>query len=131
MGDEQAPPSSINDTVLSDYGGPVGHRLLPSVLDALADKEPEKVYAYLPRSQAVSDGFEQVTMKQMARGVNFLSCELYRCLGDADGFPTLAFTCDFDIRFAMMILAAAKNRRKVMSLFIICNIYALVSTIDF
>ena len=42
----------------SDYG----RRLLPSVLDVLAKHNPDRLYAAIPRTGNISDGFSDVTV---------------------------------------------------------------------
>ena len=43
-----------------------GSRLLPDVVDALAKSNPDRVYATIPRSADVEQGFYDVTMLEIA-----------------------------------------------------------------
>jgi len=90
-----------------------GTRLLPSILDKYAIDEPSRVYACLARSAEVAEGFEEISMRQLASAVDALAWRISNEMGDSKDFSTLAFFAPSDIRYPLMIFAAAKCQRKV------------------
>ncbi|CAF9939074.1 MAG: hypothetical protein ALECFALPRED_007972 [Alectoria fallacina] len=53
-------------------GGPYGERLLPQVIDVYAKSDPERIYALVPHSAQVTQGFRKITMKGLASAVHCL-----------------------------------------------------------
>lgn len=89
-------------------GGPYGERLLPQIVDALASSNPTRVYASVPRTANVADGFRDVTMKDLANAINTVAWMLERTLGRSETFETIAYMGASDIRYAIVFLAAVK-----------------------
>ncbi|KAI0007306.1 acetyl-CoA synthetase-like protein [Xylariaceae sp. FL0662B] len=50
-----------------------GRRLLPSVLDELSEAQPDRIYAAVPKSTDVTEGFRDITIADIARCVNFMA----------------------------------------------------------
>lgn len=86
---------------------PFGKRLLPQVVDHYAQTQPDRVYACIPRSSTISDGFKDITMKDMARMVNQMSWWLCETLEDSKP-STIAYMGIADLRYAIILLGAIK-----------------------
>ncbi len=91
-----------------------GRRLLPQVLDDLSSFTPERLYATIPRlTTDLSQGFREITVKDVARSVNALAWWLQAVIGRSDSFETLCYIGIPDIRSAILFLAAIKCGYKV------------------
>ena len=90
-----------------------GSRLLPQVVDALAQSNPERIYASYPLSADFSDGFRDVTMSEIANAVNRFAYCLERHIGASTVFETLAYMGPSDLRYAVVFHAAVKCGYKV------------------
>lgn len=94
-----------------------GRRLLPQVLDDLSTSTPERLYATIPRlTRDLSQGFHDLTVKDIARCVNALAWWLQQEIGRSDSFETLCYIGIPHIRSAMIFLAAIKCGYKVWQL---------------
>ena len=91
-----------------------GRRLLPQVLDELSSCTPERLYATIPRlTRDLSQGFHDLTVKDVARCVDALAWWLQEEIGGSESFETLCYIGIPDIRSAMIFLAAIKCGYKV------------------
>ncbi|KAK5991668.1 Non-canonical non-ribosomal peptide synthetase FUB8-like protein [Cladobotryum mycophilum] len=91
-----------------------GRRLLPQILDRLAQTEPSRVYASLPISvNDLSDGYQDVTVAKLASIVNRMSWWLKSILG-VGSLSTIAYIGPADIRYAVMFLTAVKCGYKML-----------------
>lgn len=95
---------------LSSAGGAYGERLVPQVLDALASSDPERIYASIPLTPDVNDGFRDVTMQDLANAVNNIAWMLEGIEGKPEEgrFERIAYIGASDIRYAIMMIAAIK-----------------------
>ena len=98
-----------------DYGS----RLLPQVLDDLARNDRDQVYASFPRSSDLSGGFRDVSVLEMARAVNKVAYWLDGVIGRSTSFETVAYMGPFDLRYAIVFLAAVKCGYKVPALYFV------------
>ncbi len=91
-------------------GGPYGERLVPQVVDTLASTDPDRIYASIPRTADVNDGFRDVTMKDLANAINTMAWMLEKVEGKPpEGrFERIAYMGASDIRYAIMMIAAIK-----------------------
>lgn len=91
-------------------GGPFGERLLPQVVDTYASIEPERVYASIPWTTDVNDGFRDVSMTDLASAINHVAWMLEGVDGkpSAGRFETVAYMGASDIRYAIFFLAGIK-----------------------
>lgn len=94
---------------------PYGRRLLPCVLDDEAALNPERVFAIIPRSDDLSQGFNDVTFAQMANAVNYLADRLQALFGPKPEhhFETLTYIGVSDLRYNVVFYAAVKAGYKV------------------
>lgn len=92
---------------------PYGSRLLPNVVDELANTDPTRVYATIPLSSDISQGFRDVTMLEVAQSVDHFAFWLETSFGRSSSFETLAYMGIPDLRYAIVFLAAVKCGYKV------------------
>ncbi|KAG6991078.1 hypothetical protein G7Y79_00057g090600 [Physcia stellaris] len=94
---------------------PYGRRLLPCVLDDEAALNPERVFAIVPRSDDLSQGFNDVAFAQMANAVNYLAGRLQALFGPKPEhhFETLTYIGISDLRYNVVFYAAVKAGYKV------------------
>ena len=93
-----------------------GERLLPQILDSLADTDPNRVYAAIPLSAQVSDGFQDITVASLANAVNRCCWWMQEKPGTSTTFDTIAYLGIADLRYAIVFLASVKCGRKVLLL---------------
>lgn len=92
-----------------------GRRLLPSVLDDIAQKQPDRLYAAIPKTANISDGFLDITVADLARCVNFTARWLEDSVGRSSSFETITYIGVSDLRGVVAFLAAVKCGYKVCS----------------
>ncbi|KAL8833479.1 MAG: hypothetical protein Q9170_004253 [Blastenia crenularia] len=91
-----------------------GSRLLPQVLDGLAKSKPERIYASVPATFDLKDGFRDVTVLQLSRAVDRFAWWLEENIGSSSTFETIAYLGLPDIRYTIVFLAAVKCGFKVL-----------------
>ena len=85
-----------------------GHRLLPVVLDHVATETPQRVYASIPRSEDLADGFKDKTFADMAKAVHSCAWWIRNNVGVSNSFDTIAYVGVNDLRYAVIWFAAIK-----------------------
>lgn len=68
-----------------------GKRLLPHVLDERARTNPEHVFAVVPKTSNLADGFREITIKSFARAVNEVAHRIDSTVGRSTQFDTMAY----------------------------------------
>jgi acyl-coenzyme A synthetase/AMP-(fatty) acid ligase len=94
-----------------------GTRLLPTLIDEIAESTPTRIYASIPKIDTdLSQGFKHITYAEFAQAINACSWWLDETLGKAaDGtFPTFAYFGPRDLGYCIVVVAAAKVGRKVL-----------------
>ena len=109
MGAASDVPAAIDGHVEPRYGS----RLLPQVVDELAWSNPKRIYATLPLSSDLTQGFRDVTMLQVSQAVNRIAYWLEHIIGRSTTFETLSYMGLPDLRYAIVFLAAVKCGYKV------------------
>ena len=99
----------VNGIVEPQYGS----RLLPHVVDELAQSNPKRAYATIPLSSDISEGFRDVTTLEMAQAVNHFAFWLEKSFGRSSSFETISYMGIPDLRYAIVFLAAVKCGYKV------------------
>ena len=94
-------------------GREYGARLLPQVLDELAETDPMRTYAIYPQSSDPSKGFRLVKMIELATAVHKLAFWIERTIGRSTTFETIAYIGSSDIRYTIVLVAAIKCGYKV------------------
>ncbi|KAH9884898.1 acetyl-CoA synthetase-like protein [Xylariomycetidae sp. FL2044] len=92
---------------------PHGRQLLPSALDELAQVNPKRLYAAIPRTADLRDGFRDISVADLARCVDYMAAWIAQCWGRIDGFETLTYLGITDLRGPIVFLAAVKCGYKV------------------
>lgn len=87
--------------------------MIPQIVDELANTDPTRIYASFPRSTNVSDGFRDVTFRELAQAADAASWWLERKIGRSDSSETLAYMGLSDIRYTVVFLAAVKCGFKI------------------
>lgn len=90
-----------------------GQRLLPRVIDEIAETEPEKIFAVIPRTFDLDDGFMNVTYSDFAKAIHRMSAWLEGKLGRSSSFETVAYIGPSDIGYFILAIAACKVGFKV------------------
>jgi hypothetical protein len=90
-----------------------GSRLLPAVVDEIAQIQPDLTYAFAPLTTNVADGFEAITFFDIATATNYLAAWIDRNIGRTTCFDTIAYMGPGDLRYVVVFLAAVKCDYKV------------------
>lgn len=106
--------SSYGNALVNDgKEPPYGSRLILQVVDALVKSDPDRIYATIPLSSDLSQGFRDVTMLQVSQAVNKCAYWLENTIARTTVFETLSYTGPSDLRYAIIFLAAVKCGYKV------------------
>ncbi len=89
-----------------------GRRLVPQVLDELATTNPERVYAAIPETTDVKNGYRDVTVADLARCVDFMARWIEEKFGRSNSFETLTYIGLSDLKGIAALLAAIKTGYK-------------------
>lgn len=93
--------------------GPHVKKVLAPTVDEYAETLPTQRYALHARGPEVSDGFQEITFKDLARAVNYMSWWIESAIGPAQSFETLAYMGSDDIRYFVFMLACQKTGYQV------------------
>lgn len=85
-----------------------GKRLLPAVVDEIAITDPQRVFASIPRTSNIEDGFSDISYRDYARAVNHCARWLKKELGGQSVPQVLFYLGPSDLRYLIIITAAAK-----------------------
>jgi hypothetical protein len=105
--------------------GPYGERLLPQVVEAIAETDPSRVWASIPISLDVTDGFRDITFKEMLHAIDFICWWIEYQIGSSRDFETVAYLGPSDMRYSVMLVATMKCRYQV------CPLGCLISLTRF
>lgn len=83
-------------------------RLLPSVIDDLAARKPDKVFCSLSRSPDPKDGLFNVTYGSFAGAIDNLAKFLNSHVLDGIPFETIAYIGPVDLRHQVLFCASMK-----------------------
>lgn len=90
-----------------------GKRLVPVIIDEAARDTPHRVYASVPRSEDLSEGFEDITYKRFANAINRVAAWLDSALGGSGTTGVFAYAGPKDLRYTILTVAAIKSGREV------------------
>lgn len=122
--------SRIHDAATSQAASPVGKRtkrsssarasergkrLLPHLVEQLADEDPNGTWISIPEDNDPSKGFQDVTYKQLALAVDRAAWWISEHI-DGGGAQTLAYIGPSDARYLILILAAVKAGHRLLML---------------
>ncbi|PVH91878.1 NRPS-like enzyme [Periconia macrospinosa] len=91
-----------------------GSRLMPVVVDEIAKQQPDLVYASVPLTTNVSEGFKDITFFDIASATNHVAAWIDHRLGRSPNFDTIAYMGLGDMRYVVVFLAAVKCGYKVL-----------------
>lgn len=81
-----------NSTTVTSECGPVyGKRLLPTWIDKLGRETPEKVWAMMPRSTDLKDGFREYHYRNLVAAIDTLAWWIESTIGRSTTFETVAY----------------------------------------
>lgn len=93
----------------------IGHRLLPHVVDELAQTDPDRVLYEFPSSNdRLSDPFVHVTSRHYANAINRTAWWLESALGKRPSSPTVGYEGPQDLRYYLLVIAAVKTGYKML-----------------
>ncbi|KAI0547105.1 male sterility protein-domain-containing protein [Xylaria curta] len=85
-----------------------GQRLVPNIIDDVAQNEPSRVFASIPVSEDLSDGYLDVTYRTIANAINRASWWLSENLGLANTSEVFSYMGPNDLRYSIFLVAAIK-----------------------
>ncbi|PVH91860.1 acetyl-CoA synthetase-like protein [Periconia macrospinosa] len=91
-----------------------GSRLLPVVLDEIAEQQPDLIYARIPLTTNISDGFKAVTFADIASATNYVAAWIESTYGRSTNFSTIVYMGVSDLRYVVVFLAAVKCGYKIL-----------------
>lgn len=98
---------------------PFGRRTLNSCLEAYIKHEPRRAFAYIPVSESIDDGFNNMTYAQLAKAVSitahWLDQQLGKVLQTPQSREVISYMGPNDIRYFLLMLAADRTNRSVCS----------------
>lgn len=90
-----------------------GRRLIPHLIDEIAELTPDRVYCSITRSTDVRDGFEDITYMRLANAITRTAWWIRKTLGETKEFETLGYLGPSDLRYIVLTIAAQKAHYKV------------------
>ncbi|KAJ5722466.1 AMP dependent ligase/synthetase [Penicillium malachiteum] len=93
----------------------IGQRLLPQVIDYHAHENPTHIFASVPRTENVADGFRDIDMKTLATAVDAMAWWLDDRSKEISGEKVLGYVGVPDIRYPIIFFAAIKAGWAVIS----------------
>ncbi|KAJ5774573.1 hypothetical protein N7457_009469, partial [Penicillium paradoxum] len=84
-------------------------RLLAPTVDESAEKNPLQRFAVIPRGSEVSNGFRELSIKDLAQAVNYMCWWIEDTIGPAQCPETLAYMGANDARYFIFMLACQKT----------------------
>ncbi|KAF9870587.1 hypothetical protein CkaCkLH20_11893 [Colletotrichum karsti] len=95
--------------------GSYGERLVVNVVDQLARKQPDRVWATVSRSPFhLGDGFRDITMRELAQAVDAAAWIIDNKYGKSKTFDVIAYIGVSDVRYAIFMFAAIKTGHQIM-----------------
>lgn len=94
--------------------GNIGRRLLPSLVDEIAEFEPHRVVFSIAKTKDPADGFQDISAKAFANAVDRCAWHIENSLGPAKDFPTLVYIGPQDLVYVTLLFACIKTGYKIM-----------------
>lgn len=85
-----------------------GRRVITAVLDEVAVNDPNRVFVSIPKSNDMSEGFQDISYAIFSLAVNKCAWYLREKLGENYNPKTILYMGPLDLRYVIIILAAAK-----------------------
>lgn len=90
-----------------------GSRQLHQTLDLISRLTPDRLYAVIPRSSDLSEGFQDISFGDMARCSDFAASWIEERIGQSSTFQTLCYIGIPDLRSVAIFFGAVKCGYKV------------------
>ncbi|KAF3480832.1 ochratoxin A non-ribosomal peptide synthetase [Arthroderma uncinatum] len=88
----------------------IGKRLMAQVIDGLSETDPNRKVCTMPKGPDCSDGFFDLTFKQLAHTVNYMSWWIEESFGRSTSpAETLTYLGANDIRYLVIVMACNKT----------------------
>ena len=100
--------SSPSPTCPLEGGLPLDKRLIPNAIDELARLSPDAVFASIPFSTNVADGFRDITYLDYAYSINRAASWLEKGLGADYQNEKIGYIAPSDLRYVILAVAAVK-----------------------
>ena len=101
-------------TMARDYPSfAFGHRILTETLSDLASLHPDRIYASVPKTNNLADGFLEVSFRDMERMTNAFTGWIVDTWGRSSSFETITYIGIPDLRSVVVFFAAVRNGYKV------------------
>lgn len=68
-----------------------GKKLIPHLVDDLAQTKPDHIFAVIPKTTKIADGFQNVTIRSFARAVDEVAHRIDSSIGKNTDFETIAY----------------------------------------
>ncbi|KAF2146409.1 uncharacterized protein K452DRAFT_264205 [Aplosporella prunicola CBS 121167] len=91
-----------------------GRRLIPTIVDELAQEEPDRAVYSIPHSQDVSEGFRDISASVFANAINRTAWWLESEFGRGSNFETVGYIGPHDLRYVILIIACVKAGYKAL-----------------
>jgi acyl-CoA synthetase (AMP-forming)/AMP-acid ligase II len=98
--------------------GEKSKRLLLTSVDDAAENEPDRRFAVIPKGLELSDGFMNMSMKELARAVNCMAWWIESVIGEGKPRETLAYMASNDVRYVIFLLACQKTGHQVPTIYL-------------
>ena len=92
---------------------PHDQRQLHHTLDYLVATTPDRLYAAIPKTADVADGFQDISVKDMARCSDVAAQWIEENVGRSEAFETLCYVGIPDLRSVAIFFGAVKCGYKV------------------
>ncbi|KAL9631640.1 MAG: hypothetical protein Q9204_004142 [Flavoplaca sp. TL-2023a] len=92
-----------------------GQRLLPTLIDEIAQSDPKRLLGMMPRTAVPEDGFVDITYRGFATAVNACAWWLDAHLGRNANHQTIAYIGRLDMLYHIVTIAALKAGHTVWS----------------
>ena len=86
-----------------------GQRLLPKYIDEIAQTDPSRPFVSIAKTSNAFDGYVDVTFNVFSTAVNRCAWKLERRLGRSETFAPILYIGPLDIRYFIVLFAAAKT----------------------
>jgi hypothetical protein len=90
-----------------------GSRQLHETLDFISKTTPDRLYAVIPQSSDLSEGFRDISFRDMARCSDFAAIWIEGRIGRSTTFQTLCYIGIPDLRSVAIFFGAMKCGYKV------------------
>ncbi|KAH8689541.1 putative NRPS-like enzyme [Talaromyces proteolyticus] len=91
-----------------------GRRLLVSVIEEEAKYNPDRVFAWIPKTSDLQDGFRPVTFKQIKVAIDWTVHWIRDNFGETSVHETVSYVGVSDLRYNVFFYASLKLRLKVL-----------------